>query len=260
MRIGIIGAGRVAGHLARALARSGQALTWVYARRLEAAQALAEDLGAAYTSALQALPPQAADLWILALSDDALAPVAAELTGLWAEARPWLVHTSGSVPSTVLAGFERYGVFYPLQSFSAAHQPDWAQVPFCLYSSQEGDLCQLEGLAQALGSPYYRVDDAQRANLHLAAVWANNFANFAWLVAEQLCQESRLDFELLKPLIRESLRKIAHHSPAAMQTGPARRGDAQVLARHQAALEGQHPDWAKVYQALSEAIQAFYRG
>ena len=93
----------------------------------------------------------------------------------------------------------------------------------------------------------------QRANLHVAAVFANNFANRCFAIAEKILEEKDLPFELLHPLMEETLAKALQDSPARMQTGPAMRGDEDTLRRHLLLL-ADHPAWMEIYRELSENI------
>lgn len=255
MRIGMIGAGRVGGHLAHAFAEAGHEVTVIYARRKEQGEPLAAHFSARYEGRLDSLIPDEADLWIFALSDDAIEPLAKHLAWHWKkrDVETWVVHCSGAVSSEALDEFSRYGVFYPLQSLSAKKKPNFAEVPFCITASREEDYDELEELAASLGSPYYRLYDEQRAALHLAAVWANNFSNHLWAISEIICQEQGLPFELLHPLIRESVRKIEFNSPIDMQTGPAQRVDWLTMDKHALSLAF-HARWQELYRLLSEDI------
>ncbi len=194
-----------------------------------------------------------ADWLLLAVSDDAIGEVAAALAPHVPQALA--THTSGATPGTVLAPhFQRFGVFYPLQSFSPERVPDWSAIPLCVDAADPSDRIFLEKMAAQLGARAWRVDDEQRAALHVAAVFANNFVNHCYAVAEQLLAEQGLPFELLHPLMTETLAKALAHSPAHMQTGPARRGDQATLQRHLALL-AEHPDWQAVYAAMSQSIR-----
>jgi predicted short-subunit dehydrogenase-like oxidoreductase (DUF2520 family) len=162
-----------------------------------------------------------------------------------------VTHTSGGTAGKLLARhFTRYGVFYPLQSFSMEHTPVWSKIPFCVDAAQETDLLFLKKIAKTIGNLVYHVTDSQRANLHVAAVFANNFANHCFAIAEKILEEKDLPFELLHPLMEETLAKALQDSPARMQTGPAIRGDRETINRHLELLQ-KHPDWESLYKKLS---------
>ncbi len=249
----LLGAGRVATHLGLRLAACHYTLLQVYNRHLVHAEALAQQLHATATDQLSALRTDA-DLYILAISDAALPEMAAALRAYLPPAA-LVVHTSGATPGSVLAPhFAHYGVFYPVQTFTTGRAVNWPQVPFCLAAAQPTDLALLQTLAAALGGPHYVLDDQQRAVLHLAAVFVNNFTNYLYHIGHDILQENDLPFELLLPLIEETAQKVQTITPAAAQTGPALRGDKATIARHLAYLQS-HPQWAAAYRVMTAGLE-----
>lgn len=248
----LVGAGRVATQLGKRLCARGHCPVQIINRHAAQAAALAEMLdGVAYSEHWSAIRADA-DWIILAVRDDAIEQVAAQIAPYAPNAL--VTHTSGTIASTVLAPhFARYGVFYPLQSFSLQQKPHWASIPLCLHANTDADMAFLKKMARRIGKTYYEVNDAQRAQLHLAAVFANNFANHCFHIAAELVQEAHLPFSLLQPLIQETAHKIQLLSPANAQTGPAIRGDMAVLARHMQSLQ-KHPMWQVLYEQMSADI------
>ncbi|MFN4254985.1 MAG: Rossmann-like and DUF2520 domain-containing protein [Saprospiraceae bacterium] len=247
----IVGAGKVAWHFAHRLLERGVPIAQVVNRSEAPARDLAEAVGATYTIDFQEIATDAA-WYILAVKDDALAGVAEvlarkNLSGL-------VAHTSGATPGSLLAPhFERWGVCWPLQSFSLGKKPRWAKTPVCVHAGRESDLLFLEKMTRRMGAKPYRVDDAQRAHLHIGAVFANNFANHCFAIAARILAEHGLPFALLHPIMAETVAKATANPPAQMQTGPAVRGDAATM-RRQIALLQTHPDWQELYRLLSESI------
>ena len=254
MKIVLVGAGRIAWHLGRRLKSKGFPIAQVLNRSEESAHALAATLGCPWSNQYaEALPD--ADWVLIAVRDDAIAAVAETLSRYVPGAL--VAHTSGATPGAVLAPyFERYGVFYPLQSFSKERSPTWSKIPFCLHANNEPDLALLRKVAKIVGNLVYTVNDAQRAQLHLAAVFANNFANHCFALAEHLLETQSLPFEMLHPLMEETLQKALADSPARMQTGPAARGDVDTMQRHLALL-APYPSLHTLYETLSKNIQQF---
>lgn len=250
-KIVIAGAGRIAWHLGKRLKSKGLPVAQVLSRTAEHAESLARILHARWSDDWSEVLPQA-DWVLLAVRDDAIADVASRLAphvpGVLA------THTSGGTPGAVLKPhFKRFGVFYPLQSFSFERSPVWSKIPFCVDAAREEDVLFLKKIAKTIGNLVYRVDDEQRAALHVGAVFANNFANHCFAVAEKLLHEKGLAFEMLHPLMEETLAKALQDSPARMQTGPAVRGDADTIRRHLELLDG-HPRWKELYAMLSASI------
>lgn len=250
-KIVLVGSGRVAWHLGKRLKAKGLPVAQVLSRNPEHARALGEALQTGWSDNWADVLPDA-DWLVVAVRDDAIGAVAEQLAAYVPGAL--VTHTSGATPGAVLAPhFKRYGVFYPLQTFSLERAPVWSKIPFCVDASTAPDIAFLEKTAARIGHRVYRVDDAQRAQLHVAAVFANNFANHCFAIAEKILREKDLPFELLHPLMEETLAKAIQNSPADMQTGPAVRGDAETIKRHLALLE-QYPAWQELYRKMSESI------
>ncbi len=247
----IVGAGRVAWHLGRRLKGKGLPVTQVISRTEERTEELATSVGAVWSTSLPEIIPNP-DWVLLAVKDDALSEVAEKLGSYVPEAL--VTHTSGGTAGSVLSPFfRRSGVFYPLQSFSFEHTPVWSKIPFCVDASTPDDLLFLKKTAKRIGNLVYHVNDEQRARLHIAAVFANNFANHCFAVAEKILDEQDLPFEMLHPLMEETVAKALQESPARMQTGPAARGDVETMRKHIHLLDA-YPDLQKMYKLISSNI------
>jgi predicted short-subunit dehydrogenase-like oxidoreductase (DUF2520 family) len=259
LRVGLFGAGRVASALAPALVAAGHEVAFVASRTASSAQALAASLpgttlALAQEVALAALP--AAEVYLLAVPDAAVPTLLA--AGQW-PAGAVVAHVAGALPLAVFNAQPqvRGGVLYPLQTFSPGRQIDWLSVPFFIEAADPGAEATLLTLARSLSQRVALLDSAQRLHLHLSAVWASNFTNHLMGVAHALLAEASLPFELLHPLVHETVAKAlaAKPSPYAVQTGPAVRHDAPTLAAHEAALAA-HPAWLALYSQLTASIQA----
>jgi len=253
MKIVLIGAGNVGWHLGCRLRECGQNVLQVFSRSQLKARDLGEKIEADYTHSLNDVSP-AGDLYILAVHDDAIGEVARKLAGGGLK-KKLVVHTSGTTPSAVFAGtLERYGVFYPLQTFSKARQPDFSEIPICVDAVHAPDREALDVLAGMISGKVFHLDDRQRAVLHVAAVFANNFTNHLFHIGHTILEREGLPFELLLPLIRETVGKLDDGSPGQMQTGPASRGDEATIERHLGLLE-KYPEYREIYRQLTESIR-----
>jgi predicted short-subunit dehydrogenase-like oxidoreductase (DUF2520 family) len=252
MRISLIGAGRVAHHLARVLSQHHQIMQ-IYSRSLEPAQTLAAQVGATAAANISEINPEI-DLVIIAVSDQAIASIITETHQHLADVL--IVHTSGSTDIEVLAKTHaRAGVFYPLQTFSLDREIPWSDTPLFVEAKSEVDLVLLSQLASQLSSRVYQYTSAQRLSLHLAAVFACNFSNYCYDMAKQVVDAQQVDFSLLYPLILETTNKAVQHDPKQMQTGPAMRGDQNILAMHQQMLQDANRDDLKnIYSLMSQHI------
>ncbi|MCS6969348.1 MAG: DUF2520 domain-containing protein [Bernardetiaceae bacterium] len=252
LRIAFIGAGHLAWHLAPALEQVGHQVTEVYSRHRKNALALAERLYKATALSHPDLSESEADLVIIALADAALPAL---LTGLQLPLEATVVHTSGSLPMSLLSALNRpCGVLYPLQTFSKQKQVNWKDIPICIEACNHATCQMLFSLARQLSPKVYPINSQQRRQIHLAAVIACNFANHLWHIAAQVLEPAGFTLELLLPLLQETLEKAIQLGPASGQTGPARRGDTTVLIQHLALLKERSVLWAEIYRLLSNSI------
>lgn len=252
VRIVMVGAGNLGTCLAKALYKERFNIVQVYSRTPESARCLAMQVGASYTHSLSELTSEA-DLYITALKDDALLQLIPHLTRGREEAL-W-VHTAGSVPMSVWDGYAgRYGVFYPMQTFSKAREPDFDQIPVFLEADSEESLALLHEMAGTLSRKVYHANSEQRQSLHLAAVFTCNFANHTYALAERLLAKYRLPFDVMLPLIDETAQKVHTILPGDAQTGPAIRGDEGVMAKHRRMLADE-PRMLEIYEMMSKNIQ-----
>lgn len=249
----LIGAGQLATCLGLRMAEKKIPILQVYSRTFSKAKELAALTRSEPLNDLKAIHPDGV-LYILAVSDQAIGAVAQQLVYLNAENRLF-VHTSGGVSSSILtAFFNRSGIFYPLQSFSRGRTPDFDRIPIGIHARSETDIRLLETLGHTLSSQVFRMGDEQRAMAHIAAVFANNFSNHLWDIAQKILAEAGLPFDLIRPLIQETADKVQVRLPESVQTGPAARGDENTIARHLELLETQ-PDLQKIYQLLTQNIR-----
>ncbi len=252
-----IGSGNVATHLSQGLKSKGFNIKQVFSRKITKARKLAKILNCTAVNKLDQINPTA-DLYVLAVHDDAIASVAEQLSKVIGKDR-LVVHTSGSISSTVLKNhFKSYGIFYPLQTMSIGKAVNLAEVPFCVHSNRKTFREKLFKIAGQLSEKVYRVSDDERAKLHVAAVFVNNFSNHLYYIAQQLVEKEDLNFEILKPLISETARKIQDGQPYKMQTGPARRGDDVVIQKHLDYLKT-NKEFSEIYKLLSSSILKTYK-
>jgi len=249
MRITIIGSGNVATHLAAAFKNAGHRIMQVYSRDMHNAALLAYHVKAEAIDDLNQINPET-DLFLIAVKDDAIASVAQGL----AKFEKLTVHTSGGTDLATLSTINpKAGVFYPLQTFSKNKEIDFSTVPLCIEGTDEEITLQLVQLAQTISNRVYRVDSGQRKILHLAAVFACNFPNYLYGVAQQLLAQHKMNFEMLRPLILETAQKVQDHVPAEVQTGPAARNDESTMAAHLQMLADE-PALKTIYMLLSQGI------
>ena len=244
----ILGAGNVASHLFKAFNKASHVVVkqW-FSRRLESVSSYKEQVE--IIDDLAALKDDA-DIYILAVSDDAIAELSRKLPF----SDRLVVHTSGSVSVYDIDKKHKRGVLYPLQTFSKQAQLDFVNVPICIETIDKKSYPVLKEAVVALGSPLRRINSDQRRVLHLAAVFVNNFTNQLYRVGHEITESEGAEFDLLKPLILETANKVQEYSPYVAQTGPARRHDKKTIKKQLKSLEGNkhHQD---IYKLLTESIQ-----
>jgi predicted short-subunit dehydrogenase-like oxidoreductase (DUF2520 family) len=245
----LIGAGNLATQLGMALHLEGYSITQVYSRTKKSATTLSKKLNTTPITDFKKLDATAS-IYIIAVKDDAIEEVVSQLkltTGI-------VVHTSGSISMDVLKGTSKnYGVFYPLQTFSKNKQVDFRTVPICIEGNDVATTTTLLYFAKSISRNVKKINSVQRQKIHLAAVFACNFSNHLYSIAEKLLAKDKLSLNLLKPLIAETATKISNHSPALMQTGPATRADKKTMDAHLKLLS-KEKDLQKIYRLLSESI------
>lgn len=285
MKISIIGTGSVAFHLGKRLKQQGITIEQIIGRDPQKTLWLAEILGAAWATDVDKILTTS-DLYIIAVNDGAIEDVAKRFAFKLRD--KFVVHTSGTTPSTILQPyFNHFGTLWPLQTFSVNSQPDFERIPIFINSThgisdvtfQMSDFNELsemshlksENLKFEIAPPQYSHDflrkiaekisprvydlsDKDKMTLHIAAVFVNNFTNHLFKIGADIVQQQQLPFDVLLPLIEETVNKIRLNTPDTMQTGPAVRGDNATIERHLDFLENNTPQYELIYTVLSIGI------
>ena len=246
----IIGAGNVAQHFYSAFKTSNnlRVIQW-YNRSITSIECFKNEVF--ITNDIKNLKD--ADLYLLAISDDAISNLSKKLPF---ENR-LIAHTSGAVNIHDMDKKNHRAVFYPLQTFSTSRAIDFSEVPICIEVLDKSHLQIFKTIAEELGSTHYKINSDQRRALHLSAVFINNFANQLYRIAHEISDEKSLNFDILKPLILETAKKVQELSPYQAQTGPAKRNDKKTIKNHLKLLDNEQHK--KIYKLLTEAIQHTHR-
>lgn len=252
MDIVIIGSGNVAAVLGRKFKAAGHTIMQIVSRNASAASKLAYEWDTESTNYITLINKQA-DIYIIAVSDDAIDEIVSELK---LPPKVIVAHTAASVPKEVLQHVSKhYGIFYPLQSLRK-EMTDLPDIPIFFDGNDEVAKEKLKSLAHSISNENVALagDDA-RMKLHVAAVIVNNFTNHLYVLAEEYCRKEGLDFKQLLPLIEETSSRIKQVSPGDVQTGPAIRHDKETLQKHIELLKN-HPRLKNIYLLLTESIQS----
>lgn len=251
MQIVLIGAGRLSTNLAPALYAAGHEVLQVYSRTKEAATVLANKVKAQAVTSLTDIVVTA-DIYIFSVTDTALSTLIAQMPKL--NSKAICLHTAGSMPLSVFDGYvERYGVFYPMQTFSKERPVDFKQIPVFIEACEEGTLAVTRKLAESISNRVIDLSSEDRKHLHLAAVFASNFTNHCYELSSEILQRHGLPFDVMLPLIDETAAKVHQLSPLQAQTGPAVRYDQNVMKAQKELLNDQ-PRLARIYEEMSESI------
>lgn len=245
----------MATHLAQALTQNRISIDYILSKRNTNARKLAKAIGTKSTGSVKKL--FGSDIILVAVNDDAIVSIAKLIQeqGLY---KGIIAHTSGSVSSQVLRSTgANYGSFYPLQSFNEHAEIDMRDVPFCICGNNAKTHQTLQSLATQLSPKVYDITDDQRLKLHLAAVFANNFSNHMLTIAEQICSDNQVSFDILKPLLIETFSRLEAQDPSSMQTGPAKRRDRKVISKHKRMLADQ-PIEKEIYSIITSHIIRTY--
>lgn len=244
MKIILLGSGHVAFHFKKVLEHHPtiQIVQW-YSRSFSEIESKTK---IPKTGNLENL--KAADLYLIAVSDKAIPEVSSHIPNAG-----FAVHTAGGMPLDSLKNDGPKGVFYPVQSFSKKRDIDFSKIPVCIESDTQKGITLLEQFGEKLKTPLHHTESAQRLVLHIAAVFANNFANHCYVQAEKVCSQNGIPFDLLRPLISETVNKIYTISPLEAQTGPAVRNDMESINNHLNQLKSKHQK--ELYSFLTQSIQ-----
>lgn len=241
IKVVILGSGNVGTHLFKAFKNNSKfEINQWYSRNLKDISQYSNSVK--ITDQIDKL--EFADIYILAVNDDSIHDLSTQLSFT----NRFVCHTSGSKPIDVIDLKNRSGVFYPLQTFSKESEIDFSKIPICIESSNAEDMITLKNVSKALGCSYHEIDSNQREKLHLAAVFVNNFTNHMYTIAKEITDKSKIDFNILKPLISETVNKIYTLDPKVAQTGPAIRGDNKTINKHLLVLK------SKKHKELYELI------
>lgn len=247
--ISIIGTGNVAQHLIKVISKAENiSLNQIYGRNSSNFPKL--NSYAECISEFTKLKP--VDLLIIAISDDAISTVSnniANFSGI-------VVHTSGSTSMNVLDIHKQYGVFYPLQTFTEGRDLSFIEIPICLEASSKKVMQILNTVALALTHNIVELNSEKRSALHLAAVFANNFSNHILMQTDLICKNNEVSFNLLKPLMKETIEKAFALGPLNAQTGPAKRNDTKTIDYQIKKLKTENQK--EIYKILTKSILHTY--
>lgn len=255
MTFSIIGTGNIAWFFSKKIAAAGHQCRGVFGRNDAAVKELADSLLAPVHGGIELMKDGIADVCFLAISDDGIAEVAAQLQ----LKQTILIHMAGSLPLGVLStGAQDYGLLWPVYSISRQQSTGIRAIPCAWEASGDRARRFLLEMGHAITDELFEANEEQRLWLHICAVMSNNFINHLLAVNEHLCASHAVSPGVLQPLITQTFDKVRNSTAMNAQTGPAIRNDRATMDKHLALLE-KEPQLAAVYKAMSGSIQALHR-
>lgn len=248
VKVVLLGAGNLGYHLTQKMLNSTTIkLVQVYNRSITKIEYLKDKVP--ITNNLNGIIP--ADIYILCVSDNAISEISSHLNF----PTKLVVHTSGATSINDLKSNSAKGVIYFPQTFSKGKNVNFTNIPICIEASTSHDLEILKNFSKEISNNVYLINSEQRKVVHLAAVFVNNFVNHLYFNAEQICTKNNVPFEILHPIILETVQKINKISPFDAQTGPAKRQDTKTLNTHKSMLTSTQLD---IYTLLTKSIKETY--
>lgn len=249
MKIVFIGAGNLATHLAKKLHNQSFDIVQIYSRTLVSADELAIKVNAASTDKIKDIVPNA-DIYIFSIPDAALENI---LFQIQIDKNKLFLHTAGSITIDIFKEYsDRYGVIYPFQTFSKQREIDFKDIPIFIEINNQEDRIILEKIANTLSEKIYYLSSDKRQYLHLTGVFACNFVNHMYNIADQILTQEDIPFDVILPLIDETANKVHYLRPTDAQTGPAIRYDENVINKHLSLIIGEK--LKDIYKMISENI------
>jgi predicted short-subunit dehydrogenase-like oxidoreductase (DUF2520 family) len=254
MDYALIGTGHMATFLVERLLAAGHRCTAVWGRNEAKARQFADRLQTSVAPSAQQCG-SSAPVCLLAVGDAGIAPMAQSLR-LPAQA---VIHFAGSVSIDILAPVSpHHGVLWPVYSILSHDLPTHRNIPAGWEASGRQAAGAIAQIAASFTDQAFEANGDQRHWMHLCAVLGNNFINHLLAISQRLCSSHGLSFDQLRPLLEQTFGRALSGNPVALQSGPARRGDAPTLQRHHGMLASE-PHWQQVYDALSASIENMYR-
>lgn len=272
--VAIVGAGAVGTTLARGLVGCGYRVAAILSRRTEAAQALADRVGAPVAASSGDALPVEVRLVVVCVPDDDIPAVAEALAAL---DHPWantiVGHTSGARTAAALAPLAREGAatlsFHPLQTFTTETSPEAFQGIVVGLEGNDRAVAAGKTLARALGARPVRLTAEDKVRYHCTAALASNGLVALMGVVEEVFAAAKGEekekfsstIELVAPLVEQTWSNLKQSSPEGVLTGPVARGDEETVRTHLDALADATPHLVPLYVALStEMVRIAVRG
>lgn len=252
----VIGTGKLGSALITCLHKAGYDTISLINHHPEKADTLARQMEApVFSGEWPESPDQLGEVVFICVPDDAIAETARRLSSFDLSGR-FIVHTSGTLPASVLKPVEEKGAitaaFHPLQTFN---QNSDESVFREIYISLQGDEAATEELsnwARALKARPVIISEEDKVRLHIAAVFASNYLVTLMELAGDVVQDVELKRklpEMFYPLLSQTVDNLAKKGTGPSLTGPLSRGDITTITRHLNQLN-ENPELADSYRHM----------
>lgn len=252
--ITLIGSGNMAYCLGEALVNAGYTIQEVNSRNKKTGKSLAKKLNSKFNESIQTINSQSS-IYIICVSDQSIEDV----VNNFPFNNKLILHTSGVTSTSIFENkFDNYGVIYPIQSLTSGIKYDWKNIPICIEANNLTSESKIKSISKSISKQVFIFDSNQRKQIHLAAVFANNFTNALYGISETLLKSEEIPFKILNSIIVTTAEKAIQKGPISSQTGPARRNDLSTIKKHLALLKDNKEE-KKIYLALTSYIQNIYK-
>lgn len=256
MTYSIIGTGNMAWFLVRRLKTAGHECDGIWGRNAATMKALAAEMNVNSYKNINKISDGDVDICFITVPDHEIADVLEKLSF----EKTVLVHTAGSMEMSILSEHAKdCAVLWPVYSISKNSIPDHRDIPTAWEASSPKAQRYISTMGHSITDNLFEAGIEKRKWLHLSAVIGNNFINHLVAICDQVCAEQDLPVEALQPIITQTFARINNGRPKEVQTGPAMRGDTEVMNSHIELLHD-HPEWQDIYKAISTSIEKMYNG
>jgi predicted short-subunit dehydrogenase-like oxidoreductase (DUF2520 family) len=254
MNFSIIGTGNMAHFLVNELYASGHVFKGIWGRNTVAANKIAIQYPTLVYSSLKDIKDEEGHFCFIAVKDIAIAEIAAQLNFNHTA----LIHTAGASPLQLLGNQTKHtGIFWPVYSIVADNLKTIKDIPIAIQGNNPQTENAILDMAKSITDKAFTANEEQRTHLHLAAVFANNFSNHLMAIAQEICMKQHLSFDYLQPIVEQTFERLKTEPAKDLQTGPAIRDDKMTMQKHLDLLKS-NPEWALLYQSLSNSIRKMY--
>jgi predicted short-subunit dehydrogenase-like oxidoreductase (DUF2520 family) len=261
-QVGIIGAGRVAHAIALGLAPHSAEPPLLWARSPDKARTAAARIDRAVAEPQPDRILEACDLVAIAVSDDAVASVAADLAAALPHGRtPFIFHVSGRSGAAILAPLRAAGALtaalHPAMTFTGDAEAEvrrMARAHFAITGASAEATREAAHLVALLGGTAVEIAEERRPLYHAGLCHASNHLVTLIIGAAHALTDAGVDdpAAFLAPLVRAALENSLQRGFAAL-SGPLLRGDSRTIGEHLDAMTHWTPDLLPAYRAMAVA-------